>query len=250
MAETGRKTRATTRKKTTVEKVPSEPVQAVETANKAEETVSAPVYTADDVQRMIQEALARQADSIKPQVVQVTAETEKVVLRWQAEVADDNEAIFGDGGYYGKIVGKRGMLTVPKSEFTSRFLDVNTQWMLKNRWLIVLSGLDETERQMYGVDYKDGEYMDEMAFARLLELSDDELKSIFPALCDAQKQMLAKRFVTAYGEGNGKATGRKREFYEAMNKMSKVGYEDLPKDDARRKGMFAPIIEQLNRAEI
>ena len=118
---TERKT--STAKKTTTTRAKKAP--QAETPVKAPETpVEAPKgFSEEQVKAMIAEALqaqkeaiAKEMDEKKPQVIQVAAETEKVVLRFQAEVADDNEAVFGEGGYFGKITGKRGFLTIPKSE--------------------------------------------------------------------------------------------------------------------------------------
>ena len=44
-------------------------------------------YTEADVQRMIQMALAKQAETLqRPQVIQVQADVEKVLFLWQAQV--------------------------------------------------------------------------------------------------------------------------------------------------------------------
>ena len=80
-------------------------------------------------------------------MVQVMADSEKVVMRFQAEVADDNVAMFGPEGMYGQVTGKTGTVTVPKSEW-SRFYNESVRNMIARRWLIVLSGMDERERRM------------------------------------------------------------------------------------------------------
>ena len=251
---TERKTSTT--KKTTSTRTKKAP--QADTPVKAPETpVEAPKgFTEEQVKSMIAEALqaqketfAKEMDERKPQVIQVAAETEKVVLRFQAEVADDNEAVFGEGGYFGKITGKRGFLTIPKSEFVSRFRDLNVQWMLENRWLIVLSGLTDEEREMYGVDYKPGEILDDRAFTKMLDMSDEELLAIFPGLCKQHREMVARRLMTDYFK-NGPRPGHYRDFITALNNMSKQDYLDLPEKDSRRKGALAPILEDLNSQSI
>ena len=180
--------------------------------------------------KQLQDQLAAQ----KPHVVQVMADTEKVVLRFQAEVADDNVATFGPEGMYGQVTGKTGTITVPKSEW-SRFYNESVRNMIYRRWLIVLSGMDEQERELYGCNYKPGEILDELAFHKLLDLGRD-LIAVFPALCDAHKEMVASRFLTAWMDGDSRAMDR--DLIVALNELSK--------DDTHKKGMFQPIIEGLN----
>lgn len=252
---TAKKTTTTRAKKpaATTEKVVQQEI-AVEAPKKP---VEAPVtFSEDQVKQMIADALqaqneafAKQMDAARPQVIQVAAETEKVVLRFQAEVADDNEAVFGDGGYFGKITGKRGILTIPKTEFVSRFRDLNVQWMLENRWLIVLSGLTDEERDMYGVNYKPGEILDDKAFTKMLDMTDDELLAIFPDLCVQHREMVARRLMTDYFQ-RGPRPGHYRDFITALNNISKQDYAELPDDDARRKGALAPILEDLNSKSV
>lgn len=180
--------------------------------------------------KQLQDQLAAQ----KPHVVQVMADTEKVVLRFQAEVADDNVATFGPEGMYGQVTGKTGTITVPKSEW-SRFYNESVRNMIYRRWLIVLSGMDEQERELYGCNYKPGEVLDEMAFHKMLDLGRD-LIAVFPALCDAHKEMVANRFLTAWMDWDPRAMDR--DLIVALNELSK--------DDTHKKGMFVPIIEGLN----
>ena len=68
---------------------------------------------------------------VKPQVVQVMADTEKVTLRWCAPVADDNLAVFGPNGMYGTVTGKNGTVMVPKSEW-SRFYDETARRLIES----------------------------------------------------------------------------------------------------------------------
>lgn len=220
-----------------------------ESKEKAANESNAPTYSEDDVQRMIAEALARQAESMKPQVIQVSQGEKKVLMRWQAEVADDNVAMFGAGGYYGQITGKSGMLSVPKSEFTSRFLDDATRYMLKNRWLIVLDGLDEQERELFGVNYREGEYMDDMAFAKMLDMDEQEMLDVYQRLCKPYREMVACRFVTGYQSGDARVRDR-RQLVKKLNDMSKKDYEHLPESDPRRKGAFSSILEGMNREDV
>lgn len=148
------------------------------------------------------EAEIAAAKSVQPQIVVAAPDNgEKVHLYWQAEVANDNIVEFGDGGMYGRIVGKTGNIFVPKSDI-SRVLDSANRLFLDMRWLIVISGLTEDEREALGVNYKEGELLDRKAFQKLLSLDKDELLAIYPELCESHKEMIAKRFYEAYTSGN------------------------------------------------
>lgn len=171
-----------------------------------------------------------------PQVVQVTADTEKVTLRFQSECSDENVATFGPNGIYGQVTGKTGTIMVQKTEW-SRFLTNPVRYLLDTRQLIVLSGLTEEEMELYGVNYREGEILDRKAFMKLLDLG-DELLTIFPGLCDAHKQMISKRFLDAYMNGDPRAMDR--DLIIKLNDLSK---------DGGKKGMFSAIIKDMNKQD-
>lgn len=183
------------------------------------------------------EAMQKQMESLaKPQVVQVMADTEKVHFLWQAEVSDSNVVHFGDGGMYGRIVGKTGSFYVPKSDLSRVLTEVN-RLHLKRRWLIIVSGLDDEERVALGVDYKEGELLDKRAFAKMVDLG-DEILEIYPALCEGHKKMVAQRYAEAFHKNNPNVT---RERVLALNAMSK--------EAGSEKGDFTPIIEMMNQRD-
>lgn len=227
----------------------SDDTNAAETQELIAVQQTVPVFTEDQVKQMIAEALAKQAETLKPQVYQVHQGSEKVVLRWQAEVADDNVVLFGDGGYYGKITGRRGVISVPKEDFFARFMDERTRYMIDKRWLIVVSGLDEQERQMLGVDYKDGEYLDSKAFDKLLDMTDEEMLDIFPGLCTAHKEMVAKRICEAYRRNDARIAKR-RSLIKALNDMTKKEYADAPETDERKRGLLVSVLEDMNKQDL
>ena len=175
-----------------------------EKPEKAQET---PVtYTAEQVQQMMKEAAAaavaeamKNLPSQQPQVVQVMADTEKVVLRWMAPVADDNVAVFGANGMYGQVTGKNGTVIVPKGEW-SRFYDETMRRFIDRRWLVVLSGMTDEERMLYHCDYRKGEIMDEKGFANIFRMG-EELLPYFDALCTEHQEMVARSFCEAAEKG-------------------------------------------------
>lgn len=231
-------------------------LEAAEKVEAAEETNAPTVFTAEDVQRMIADAMAKQqaefakqlAQVQTPQVIQYSGDSEKVIMRFQAEVADDNVAEFGQGGMFGKVTGKRGTIQIPKSEF-SRFYNEQTKWMMEKRWLIVLSGMTDEERELYGVKYRPGEVLDDMAFAKMLDMSDDEMLKTFPALCESCREMVARRFRDAYSKRDHRVVGR-LDLVRALNRMSKEDYNGLPDNDLRKKGLFATLLSDMADEEL
>lgn len=157
---------------------------------------------------------------------------ERVHLLWQAEVADDNIIEFGDGGMYGRIVGKTGSIYIPKNDL-SRILDAANRLYLDRRWLIVVSGLTDDEREALGVAYRDGEILDKKAFQKLLELDKEELLEIYPELCESHKEMIAKRFYEAYASGKPV----KRDIVVALNNIAPVE-------------AFKAVIDGMNKADL
>lgn len=220
---------------------------------KAQET---PVtYTAEQVAEMVREAsekaaAAAVAEAMKnipqqPQVVQVMADTEKVVLRWMAPVADDNVAVFGANGMYGQVTGKNGTVIVPKGEW-SRFYDETMRRFIDRRWLVVLSGMTDDERALYHCDYRKGEVMDEKGFANIFRMG-EELLPYFDALCTEHQEMVARSFCEAAEKGELDSDWRP--LVKNLNVMNKKRYKDAPENDIRRKGMFRPVLDALNSAE-
>ena len=212
---------------------------------KVEEAMPAPsTFTEAQVQEMIAAAVAKAtaeaAEALKaqgPQIIQVTADAEKVHFIWQAEVSDENVYEVGPNGMYGRIIGKTGTFFVPKSDL-SRVMDSMFRFLLKKRWIIAVDGLTDDEREAYDVNYKEGELLDKKAFARMVELGDGMLE-IYPKLCQGHREMVAKRYHEAYLDGNPCVT---REIVVELNRMSKqLGSGD---------GDFADIIEAMNAADL
>lgn len=239
MAEQKPKNARTSRRKEPTAPVTQAPEQK---APEAEPAVNAEVELLKrqiEEQNKVLEMLQAQLAANKPQVVQVMADTEKITLRWQAEVAEENVVDLGPGGAYGSITGPTGYASIPKSEW-SKFLNASMKSLLKKRMLIVLSGMTDEEREMNGVMYREGEVLDEKAFAKMLDMG-DEMIAVFPKLCHEHKAMVARRFITGFEKGE--ATPRRRDLVVALNNLSK---QDplFPK-----QGAFYSIIEALNEMD-
>lgn len=241
--------KTTTRKRTTTPKTAEKVVEEekVETAAPvAEQTEDlASIKAAYEAQiAEMKKAMQEQMDAFKaslsamqkPQVVQVTASTEQVHFLWMADVADDNIQDFGPGGMYGRIIGKTGEFFVPKNDL-SRILDNITRMCMARRWLIVVDGLNEDEREAMGVNYQEGELLDRKAFAKLVEQG-DKILEIFPALCEGHKEMVGKRFYEAWTNHSPYIL---RERVVALNKMAK--------DAGMKENAFAEILKEMNEKD-
>lgn len=233
MAEEKKTKRKYTRKAKTEAVVTEQPIEQVE-AVAEEESAVVEVPTSVEERMVVEvnpevellkeqnEILKKQMDELKaqlnnvrPQVIQIANDTERIEFLWIAPVSDDNEWLIADG-LYGKITGKVGNFSVPKNEF-ARILDSATRKYIENRWLIVLGGLDESERRMYGVDYKPGEVLDKEVFLRLLDIGKD-IVDIYKDLCDASKEVVAKMYYEAWIDPS-KSKKVKRDTVVAMHKI-------------------------------
>lgn len=184
-------------------------------------------------QKQMAEMMETMQKMQQPQVITVSSGNETVRLLWQAEVADDNKVMFGQGGRLGSVTGKVGEFFVPKTEFTS-MVDEACRYYMDKRWLIVLDGLTPEEREAYRVNYKNDEYLDREAFRKIVEMG-DKILEIFPHLCDGNKMMVAQRYMEAY---QNHSPFVKEATVRALNELSKN--EEFP------KGLFMPIIESMN----
>lgn len=230
MAETKKKTGGRTKKTETA---------AAQTPVQTAEAPAAKTFNEDEVRAMVAQAVAEAlaAQRTAPQVVQIAADVEKVHFLWQAEVAPDNRlSIGGANSGYAPIVGRYGEFVVPKSDL-SRIMDGAMREWLRKRWLIVVDGLTQEERQIYGVDYKEGELLDKLAFSRMVEL-EDKILDIYPKLCAGHREMVAKRYYEAYMDKNPHV---RRDVVKALNDMSiSLGSED---------GDFDAILAGMNEAD-
>lgn len=201
-------------------------------------------FTLEQVQKMIEEALAKRESEHKQEAAPA-ANDGMVTMIFQAEVNDANEIQLGPNGKYGLITGKHATISIPRRDFFSDFRTTMMQYLLKNRNLIVVDGLTDDERKIYGVEYGDGEYLEPAIYDRLIEMGDHVLE-IYPKLHISWQEMVATKFIEAYENGTLKCS---REVLIELNKISKKNYASLSKEDPRRKGAFYPIIHQMNAAD-
>lgn len=212
---------------------------------KTTEKTTEQTFTLEQVQKLIEEALAKR-DAETAKAAPVANNNDAVVtMIFQMEVNDSNEMLLGPNGKYGLITGSHATVTIQKRDFISDFRTTMMQYLLKNRNLIVVDGLTDEERKVYGVDYQQGEYLEPAVYDRLIEMG-DKVVEFFDKLHPTWQEMIATKFIGAYEDGTLKCS---REALIELNKMSKKNYAGLPKDDPRRKGAFYSIIHQMNTAD-
>ena len=222
------------------EETPSENVAIV--AETPSEKVEDPTLKAlreqnEMLQKQMEQLQAQLIAMQKPQVIQVAADTERVYFLWQAEVADYNLVTFGPGGMYGSITGKTGTFSVPKNEM-SRILDDRTRRFIQKRWLIVLDGLTDDEREAMGVAYTDGEIMDKKVFTRMVDLSKDEICEVYEKLCESHKEMVGRRYYEAWQAMN-----------PAVTREKVIALRNITRDMGLGIKAFQTILQEMNASE-
>ena len=186
MAERKRKTPAT-KEETTAEK----PVETVDAPVEQPQKPTERLYTEAEVQAMIQQLLAKQEK--KP-------EDETVVLYYAGVCSPLNEAEMPGYG----VIRPGQYLEIPKKEFGGKFMSAAARKFIENRWLLVVSGLNEQERRRWNCDYKPGAVLDVNAFDNLLNKPLSELSALFSALCAEHKEFVA-RYIFGLVDGAARA---------------------------------------------
>lgn len=204
-------------------------------------------YSEEQVKALVAKAVAEALAAGKEENASaVPSMNDVVTMRFVDEVNDHNVVYLGKDGKYGQIIGKRWTGQVPKMAFIGDFRTPMIQQLLKNRNLIVVDGLTDDERRLYGVMYGDGEFIDEKLYDRMIRMDEKSLVELYENLCPEWRRMLAVRFADAYEDGKLRVT---REALLALNRISKKDNKKLPADDPRRKGAFWALIQKFNFAD-
>lgn len=209
MAETTTKKRTTT-KKTQTAAAESKPVEQ-EAEVKAEEAQAQPA----------------------PQVNMVVEQkAPPVKILYIDSAIPNNEVKIGHGR---SIFGSGKIFAVQREQFEGEFMTNTIMDLMAKRKLIVLSGLTDEERKLYGCYYREGEVLKgEGMFDFFFSLSTAEAAEKYEALCPEHRRFVATRFIDAWEKGDNRIT---RDKVEALNKISKENDPD---------GLFTPIVRDLN----
>lgn len=203
-------------------------------------------YSMDEVNTMIAQAVAeasRQAaqeaveayKASQPQTILQVAQDEYVTIMYIGANASGTTVSMPK---WGQITYAGGMIDIPKKEFMQGLgVPVNNA-LLRERKIIVVSGLTDAEKKRFGVEYKDGELLTTEAFFSLIGYDIPKITEIYKKLCDEHKRTVAKLFFEAYFEkGDNRVT---RDKVKALNEISKAVDKD---------GLFSPIIEDMNEKD-
>lgn len=177
--------------------------------------------------------------------IKTVKETEKprydepmVKLLYLDSAIENNEIPIGGGRV---ISGSGRRFSVKLSDFEGTFLTPLVMKLLKKRKFIVLDGLNEEQREQYGVDYRKGEVLlNEGLFNWFFTAPVPDVKAVFEDLCPEHRELVSARFLEAFEQGDNRLT---RDRIEALNKVSKKDYAD-------GKGAFTPILEAINKASL
>lgn len=194
-------------------------------------------YTADELKEAVQKAVAEalEKQSAQPQTVVQVAQDEYVTILYIGAIAQGTVVALPK---WGQITYAGGMLDISKKDFLQGIgIQVNNA-LLKNRKILVISGLTDAERKRFGLEYKEGEYLTAEALASILGCEKDQVCEIFTKLCDEHKRTVAKIYLSAYFDNGDNRINR--ETIKALNKISKT----IEKD-----GLFTPILEDMGRKD-
>lgn len=186
-----------------------------------------------EVQKMVDEAVAKalaSVQNVQPQTVIVNNNKEEMVtLLYMGAVADNSTVPLGK---LGEIQGRGGTRDIPKREFFQN-ITPSISKRLKDRRLIVLSGLTDDERERYGINYKEGELLSASIYYKLLSMEEDDVAKIFKKACYRHKQIIATLYIDSYMKGDNRVN---QPFIQRLNEISKENDPD---------GMFKPILKDM-----
>lgn len=227
MARTSTKKAEETKETKPVETPAEEKVE--ETAQEVQEAVSEPkkeqdvlTISRDELNALIASAVASALENQPKTVLAATVSEDPVVLLFLGGIMPGSTVALGE---LGSIYRDGGTLTVSKEAFFSK-LNSTAEYMLRTRQLIVVSGLNDEERERYGVAYKDNELLTDKTYGRLLVYEPEELKTIYKTLCPEHKAIAAKVFVSAAYEGDGRVTPEK------VKALARIDRDEGVKDSA------------------
>lgn len=192
-------------------------------------------FSQSQVDEIVAQAVAKALEQQRksPTVVNVTNTEEYVTVLFLGAIAEGTNVSLGS---MGTINSDGSTIDIPKKEFMRGMGIPVVDSLLKERKLIVVNGLTDAERSRFGLVYKEGELLSQDAFFRLMDFDKEEIVSIYNALCDEHKKIVAKMYLTAYFEKHDNRVHL--ETLQELNKISKT----IPNE---KDGLFKTIIDDI-----
>lgn len=162
-------------------------------------------------------------------IATVATREEYVTLLFMGVMASDCVYRIGDM----EFTRTGAIQQIPKKEFMSGKIR-NLDKALRRRLLIVTDGLTEKERNIFGVNYREGELMTADIYYKLLDLEHSEVTTIFENLCAEHKVAVARIYADAYMRKDNRI---RLETVKALNDKSKA---------IDGKGMFSEILKSMS----
>ncbi len=203
-----------------------------ETKNNEKKKETEERYSQKEVEKMIADAVAAAISDINKNTNTVHAE-EYVTLMYLGNIAEGTVVTMGKLGQFYKSGDTRD---IPKRDFLQN-MDIRLSKMLEKRQILVISGLDDRERERYGLLYKDGEILSRDQFDQLLSYSDEQLAQMFTLLCPEHQKMVAEKIMGAYFEHHDS-----RITPERVKKLQMISKK------TKKDGLFLPLIEAMGDA--
>ncbi|MBQ8497531.1 MAG: hypothetical protein IJ489_08775 [Clostridia bacterium] len=196
---------------------------------KKKETENEGTYSRSEVQKMIADAVAAALANVQKNNNTVRVE-EYVTLMYLGNIAEGTVVTMGKLGQFYKSGDTRD---IPKRDFLQN-MDIRLTKMLESRQILVLSGLDDRERERYGLLYADGEVLTREQFDKILSYSDKQITEIFSLLCPEHQKMVAGKIMNAYFENHDN-----RITPERVKKLQSISKK------TKKDGFFIPVIEAM-----
>lgn len=186
-------------------------------------------YNQSEVEAMIAKAVAEaMANNTKPTIIQNVLQKETISLVYIGCVSEGTQIKLGK---LTPISNAGVVYDYDKNEFKKHCNSVIEQ-LMRDRKLIVVSGMTEAEREQYGVDYKESEILTQQNFRKILDLDTDKLVAMYEKLCPEHKKLIAKIFYSA-AESDNRVTLEK---CRRLNELSKA---------VDQNGLFTNLIKNI-----
>jgi hypothetical protein len=195
-------------------------------ARKAAETAIPDAIAASE------EEMRKEAVAAQPIVQFVTPQAQMVKILYVDTCIPGNQIPIFKGRF---INGSGRVFSVTLEEFEGEFMTPFHMDLLEKRKFIVLDGLTDEQRAQYHCDYAEGEVVrNEGMFDWFFSLSEAEAVNKFRQLCPQHRELVARRFLSAFESGDNRVD---RSRVEKLNEAAK---------ELDGKRLFAPIIQELN----